>query len=562
MIKKFLYLKINKMVFENSLAEKSGFQKTYLPNKHKSPLRIAVTLIFSIFICEAIVMVVFIFFPVSSVWFEAFLDSVLLSILVLPTVHFLVLRPLFMYTVRLEAIDKELSKARDELEKRVRERTKDLKAANENLKNYILEAKDTRDELKHSYDTQNVINSLLRLSLEDISLNDFLGRTLNSLLSIPWLALESRGAIFLIEDNPEILIMKAQEGLSEPIKKMCKEVPLGKCFCGKAALTRKVQFSASLDERHENVYEGILPHGHYCVPILYGERVLGVINIYVKEGHIYDKKEEDFLTVVANTVVGVIERKYAEEKVKKAYDKLKETQQQLIQSEKLSALGRFSAGVAHEIKNPLGIILGGVEFLERKVSSKDADVKTTIQVVKNATLKANTTLYNMLEFAMPSRLDIEIVEASKIINETILLVKYKAKANKISINTDFANDIINISINKNQMQQVLLNIFINAIDAMPHGGEIKVSTYKMIIKDFSADKPACIIEIKDSGEGISRENLSRVFEPFFTTKRDKNGTGLGLSVARAIVRNHNGDLIINSEINKGTEVKVILPIAE
>ena len=104
------------------------------------------------------------------------------------------------------------------------------------------------------------------------------------ILSIPGLSFEPIGSIYLVEDEPGILVMKAQSNLSEPVKKLCRQIPFGTCLCGLAAQTRQIQFADHIDERHEICYEGMAPHGHYAVPILFGGRTLGVINIYLKEG--------------------------------------------------------------------------------------------------------------------------------------------------------------------------------------------------------------------------------------------------------------------------------------
>ncbi len=423
----------------------------------------------------------------------------------------------------------------------------------------IEERKASGEELKRNYETQSVIDSLLRLSLENITSDEFLERSLKKIISIPWLSFESRGAIFLSEGESEILVMKAQSGLPEPILKSCARVPFGKCLCGKAALTKAIQFSNTLDERHEIRYEGITSHGHYCVPIVFGAKLLGVINMYIKEGRIREKKDEDFLIAVANTIAGVIERKRVEDERKKAYDKLKETQRDLIQSEKLAALGRFSTGLAHEVKNPLGIILGGIEYLEQKLPPPGEDIKLAFEKVKEAIFRADNILVGLLKFSRPSELKMEKVSLRDLVNEALSFYKYRAPLININIETQFDDDEKSVEVDKNQMQQVIFNVLLNAVEAMPQGGNIKIRTCKKMIPTLSLKNQFCVIEIKDSGTGISRENQTRIFEPFFTTKRDKKGTGLGLAVAKMIMENHKGNLMIESEMGKGTTVNIILP---
>ena len=241
--------------------------------------------------------------------------------------------------------------------------------------------------------------------------------------------------------------------------------------------------------------------------------------------------------------------------------KLKKTQQELMQSEKLAALGRFSSGIAHEIKNPLGVILGGSEFLEMKLSQTDADVKTTIDKIKKSTLRANTIVDGLLKFARPSELKTERIKPNDLVNETLSLLKYRVPLRNIKVETHFAKEELYIEVDKDQMLQVFFNLLMNAIEAMSKSGVITIKTYKMAESEFSLDDSLCAIEITDKGEGISKDNLKKLFEPFFTTKRDKKGIGLGLFMAKIIANNHKGDLVIDSKLGKGTTAKIILPLS-
>jgi len=140
-----------------------------------------------------------------------------------------------------------------------------------------------------------------------------LERTLDLLFGIPWIALESKGAIFLVEQEPELLVMKAQRGLPKQLLTACRTVPFGRCLCGRAAATGNVVFGHCVDERHHTRYEGIVPHGHYCVPITHGDRLYGVINLYLRRGHKRLPQEETFLRSVADALAGAIERARAEQ---------------------------------------------------------------------------------------------------------------------------------------------------------------------------------------------------------------------------------------------------------
>ena len=574
------------------------------------------------------------------------------------------------------------------------------------------------EEIRHSYLTQAVINSLLRFSLENISFEGFLKCALTVILSSPSFTLAQTGAIYFVDDDPQTLVLKAQSRLPENIQKKYEKVPFGKHVCGMAAQSGAMHFVEATDDKQSLKEDTSKSYGHYCVPILYAGNILGVIDVYLQPGHKRNKNEEDFLHSAANALAGVVQRKKAERKIsqvndcfinlgveaheniqqlvdlcgnilgatsafykrldkeegkfhtlakynahahyvnakkaegslcldainkakgqayivyelpktsyartdpsvanykintymgqavkcrgefvgvicatydkdcvlgaedkkflsiiasaigreeerfmasqelKNTCDKLEEAQYGLVQSEKLAALGRFSSGIAHEVKNPLGIILGGIEFLEKKLQSEDKVVVTAMKKIKDSTLRADSIVRNLLKFAMPSEIKKERVRPQELVNETLSLLKYRVPLINIRVKTEFPKEDVFVEVDRNQLGQVLFNLFINAIEAMPKGGPLRIKAYKTVLKDKFKGNPVCVIEVIDRGEGISKENLSKLFEPFFTTKRDKKGTGLGLAMSRIIVANHRGTLTLESELKKGTIAKVILP---
>lgn len=156
---------------------------------------------------------------------------------------------------------------------------------------------------------QAALNAVFEIGLQDIELREMLERCLDEVLFNTWLALSPRGAIFLVEDDPALLVLQAHRNLAGPLLTACARVPIGRCLCGRAAADGRVVFADHVDQRHETRFEGMPPHGHYCVPIRVGERVLGVLVVYVNEGHVYSELEEDFLQAVGNAIAGLVERK-------------------------------------------------------------------------------------------------------------------------------------------------------------------------------------------------------------------------------------------------------------
>ncbi|KJR42908.1 diguanylate cyclase (GGDEF) domain-containing protein [Candidatus Magnetoovum chiemensis] len=179
----------------------------------------------------------------------------------------------------------------------------------------VIVRKKAEENVKLNYLIQQIVNSILQISLEKLSLDDYLDKSLKLILSVPWLSIESVGCIFLVDDESNNLYIAAQHGLSKALLEKCSALPLGRCLCGQAALNKEIVFADSIDHRHEIYFDGMTSHGHYCVPILSLDKALGVLNLYVKEGHKRTKFEDTVLTIIANTLSGVIERKRAEERL-------------------------------------------------------------------------------------------------------------------------------------------------------------------------------------------------------------------------------------------------------
>lgn len=179
---------------------------------------------------------------------------------------------------------------------------------------FILAYRNYREKMDH----ETAINQLMRISLLNIDLEEQLDKMFEAIISLPWLKVESRGCILLVKEKPDALAMAVQKGLAPPLLNTCAEVPFGRCLCGRAALTGEIEYAGSVDERHDNLYEGISPHGHYCVPIKLRDRVLGVLNLYLRAGHPRDKREEEFLKTITVVMAGIIEQKRVEENIRKS----------------------------------------------------------------------------------------------------------------------------------------------------------------------------------------------------------------------------------------------------
>jgi two-component system, NtrC family, sensor kinase len=224
--------------------------------------------------------------------------------------------------LRLKRVEDELRKARDELERRVQARTVELEQANAALKEEIAQKMRAEREIEKNHRQQSVLNAILRLSMADISLEAQLSQALEEILSIPWLPILPEGAIFLLEGDPPTLRLQTQQNLPPPLVDACAQVSLGQCLCGRAATDDQIVFADCVDGRHDISYDGMPPHGHYCIPILSGEQPIGVLALYLETGHQWDEQERALLEAVGHTLAGIIERKRAESALQQAHDEL------------------------------------------------------------------------------------------------------------------------------------------------------------------------------------------------------------------------------------------------
>ena len=234
---------------------------------------------------------------------------------------------------------------------------------------------------------------------------------------------------------------------------------------------------------------------------------------------------------------------------------IEKRQHLLAESHKLRAIGNLTAGIAHELNNPLNNIILTAEML--KESRKELLVEEYDDMVNDLVIqgeRAHKIVNNLLDFARESETKSEYLYIDKLINETIQLAKNQIKLSKIKIETSISENLQPIYGDKNLLIQVFLNLFINAIDAMTDGGILSINVSKEKRTNFIS------IQIHDTGCGIPDHLLNSIFNPFFTTKPTSKGTGLGLSVSKGIIEKHGGDIIVDSKVDKGTTFTVHLPI--
>lgn len=228
--------------------------------------------------------------------------------------------------------------------------------------------------------------------------------------------------------------------------------------------------------------------------------------------------------------------------------RLGKVERELQRSERLAALGKMAAGVAHELRNPLSSIKGLALLLKSKSSNDGSSVETADILVQEVE-RLNRSIEELLDYAKPAKLNKMMLNVNVVVEKTIQLVAMDMQAQRISLDSHLAERLPEIMVDEDKLNQVFLNLFLNGIQAMANGGILTVSTIRR------GDTIAVVIE--DTGSGVAESNLARVFDPYFTTKND--GTGLGLAMSSKIVEEHEGKIILTSEPGKGTRVEVILP---
>ncbi len=231
------------------------------------------------------------------------------------------------------------------------------------------------------------------------------------------------------------------------------------------------------------------------------------------------------------------------------YQEVKDKERELMRSEKLAALGELSAGIAHEIRNPLGVISGSAQTLGRITDEQTRE--ELIQFIIEETERLNNLLRDFLDFARPREPNLTACDLRKLADHSLELVASKAADCGVKIEKEYAPDLPLIVVDPGQIEQIFVNLELNAIEAMPQGGTLKISIKK-------SDSKRIAIKISDAGCGIPAQIRSRIYDPFFTTK--EAGTGLGLSVVHRIVENHGGEIFLSTVEGKGTTFTVTLPI--
>ncbi len=259
----------------------------------------------------------------------------------------------------------------------------------------------------------------------------------------------------------------------------------------------------------------------------------------------------------------------ATRELRKSHGDLQAAQLRLIEAEKLESVGRLAAGVAHEVKNPLMVILTGVKILTQHVQDGNGDIRVLLDDMTDAVTRADEVIRGLLNFARPHELELVPEDLNTIVEQSLSLVKHEMDKSRVTLARELAPDLPKVNLDSFKIQQVLINLFTNAVHAMPEGGKLTVRSYARPLEQMAGDtnpvgqedlptgESDVMLEVDDTGTGIPEDKLAKIFDPFFTTKPTGKGTGLGLSVSWQIVEMHGATIEFKNRDEGGVTVTIV-----
>ncbi len=295
------------------------------------------------------------------------------------------------------------------------------------------------------------------------------------------------------------------------------------------------------------------------IPVLYREQAIGVLRVWRRTQASFSADDVAMLQTLADEIAVAIENARLYESLQRQMSMLEQTQFQLMQSAKLATIGELAAFVAHEINNPLTSVLGYASLLMNETPPDDPK-RTDLEVIEKEALRARAIVRDLLGYARQTDSVMEQTHINEALESVLPLIRRRAESQNIAIDTKLDPAVPRIMGDVHQLKQVFINILNNAIDAMPKGGRVDITTREVRGRG-NGSGPQVEIAFQDSGVGITADKLDRIFDPFFTTKEDGKGTGLGLPISKRIVDRHGGTIAVQSEPGQGTRFTVYLPVA-
>ena len=417
----------------------------------------------------------------------------------------------------------------------------------------VTERRRADDDLRWSHETQMVMNSVLHLSLDAIPLRQLLDNALPVIIAVLGAPFSGGGALLLAEPNQEGWAVAAGTGDQHGLAPECAINQAKVRFRDRQVWPRAIETKGPEGTSRSRGAD----HGHCLVPILLGERPLALLSLCLEHDSQPDARAEDFLNTVANALAGIIVRSRSEEERERI-------QQQLLQSQKMEAVGRLAGGVAHDFNNLLTAIISYADFVLYRMAPDD-ERRPDVDEIKKASKRAASLTRQLLAYSRKQILQPEIASTNEIVLDLGKMLG-RLLGERIELNMVLEPGLQTVKVDIGQIEQVIMNLAINAGDAMPNGGKLIIRTENVRITEAMARglpgaRPGRFVRlsITDSGIGMDEEILDHIFEPFFTTKEVGKGTGLGLAVVYGIIAQHEGWIGVESEPGKGSQFSIYLP---
>ncbi len=370
------------------------------------------------------------------------------------------------------------------------------------------------------------------------------------------------GSLMLVDKDTGELYLRAARNLGEKFARGFR-LKVEHSIAGQVVKTGQSILQSTQAQETLKVKTGYLVKSLVNVPLKAKDEVIGVLAVNNKvaskpftdnDVHLLSALADYATIAIVNAQLYEETKRWSEElehKVEERTQELRAAQEQLLQSEKLASIGQLAAGVAHEINNPMGVILGFAQGILKTLPEDDPLRKPLITMEKES-LRCKRTVQNLLDFARHSEPTLQLTNINELIDASCELVKHQISLHNVKLVKGYDPTLPSIMADPNQLQQVFINIMLNAYQAMPDGGTLHITT-RTVGSELQ-------VIFADTGTGIPPENIQNIFDPFFTTKEVGEGTGLGLSVSYGIVKAHGGDIEVESQVGKGTTFLIKLPL--
>jgi two-component system NtrC family sensor kinase len=407
-----------------------------------------------------------------------------------------------------------------------------------------------REVVQHNRELA-ALNDISRLTSQSLDLDDVLSTTLDQTLS---LMAGQAALIALVESaNGEGIVVRMHRGLPAQLNGELTEArwSLGDGLIGEVASRGQTRVSTKLHgDPHLTLLSEYGLNAAVCTPLVAQRGVVGTLVVLSQDDALWGEHSLRLLEAVCAQVGVTIENAQLYTRVSNYAEELARSQAQLVQAEKLAAMGRLTASIAHELNNPLQAIQNCLHLILHR-SLQNQKKEQYLRMAQEEVERLISTVQRMLDFYRPSPTQHHATDVRQVIEDVLALAGKRLQRGSVVVRKDFAPNVPALNAIKNQLKQVCLNLVINAIEAMPGGGELRIRT------QLSKDGEWASIVFQDQGVGLSQEAMAHLFEPFYTTK--SKGTGLGLSVSYSIIEQHGGTIEVESVEGQGSCFTVKLP---